>query len=287
MIDKSLPSGYFMIANSTQETDYLRLAYATALSIKLTQNKEHNSVSVATRTPEIVKNFKFSWVFDQVIAYDGPKGMNARSRAYEFTPYKETVFLDSDLLFLNDVSHWWPYMQKHDLYVATRPMTFRGDTMTDRCYRYVFDSNQLPDFYSGWLYFKQSRETTKFFRVLEALTDHPELWKEQLEGYRFEDIPTDEACALTAKMLDIVEDMSNPKVPFPRFTHMKSRSQGLGSDSYNWTEHIPFYYNSDGHVKIGPYAQTDILHYTKKDLITDNFISLLETQVWNKFKDDM
>ncbi len=287
MIEKDLEQGYFMIANSTKDTNYLKLAYATALSIKLTQPKGYNSVSIATTTPDVVNNFKYCWVFDVVANYEGPKGMNARSRAYEFTPYKETVFLDSDLLFLTDVSHWWSHMKKHDLYIATRPMTFRGETMTNRYYRHVFDVNQLPDFYSGWLYFKPSRETTKFFRVLEALTDYPELWKDHLKEYRFESLPTDEACALTAKMLDIVEDMSNPLLPFPRFTHMKSQCQGLGSDDYNWTEHIPFLYTNDMQVRIGPYFQTDILHYTKKDLITDKFINTLETLVWNKYKDVM
>jgi hypothetical protein len=285
MIEKTLPQGYFMIANSTRETDYLKLAYVTALSIKLTQPEGYNAVSVATTNPDIVSNYRFSWVFDNVIAYEGPKGMNARSRVYQHTPYKETVFLDSDLLFLNDVSHWWHYMQKHDLYIATRPMTFRGETMTNRYFRATIDNNKLPDFYSGWLYFKQSRETTKFFRVLEALTDYPEAWKEQLDSYNFESIPTDEACALTAKMLDIVEDMSNPNVPFPRFTHMKSHCQGLGATDYNWTDQLPFYYDADLNVKLGPYAQTDILHYTKKDLITDNFVTTLENQIWNKFKD--
>jgi len=287
MISKEFNLGYFMIANNTQTTDYLRLAYATALTIKLTQPQGFNSVSIATTTPKVVQNLKLKWVFDTVINYDGPKGMNARSRAYEHTPYKETIFLDSDLLFLSDVSHWLPFVRKHDLYVATRPMTFRGETMTDRYYRYVVDQNKLPDFYSGWLYFKQSRETTKFFRVLEALTDYPELWKEQLEDYKFDSIPTDEACALTAKMLDMVEDMSNPAVPFPRFTHMKGRSQGLGATDYEWTERIPFYYDGDLNIKIGPYAQSDILHYTKKDLITDNFINTLESLVWNKYKDVM
>ncbi len=285
MIEKELPKGYVMIANPTQDTDYLKLAYATALTIKLTQPEEFNKVSIATTQPQVVQNFKLSWIFDHVVKYEGPKGMSCRSRVYEYTPYKETVFLDSDLLFLNDVSHWWLHMQKHDLYVCTRPMTFRNETMTSRVYRYVFDQNKLPDFYSGWLYFKQSRETTKFFRVLEAITDYPELWKEQLVDYKFENIPTDEACALTAKMLDIVEDISNPTLPFPRFTHMKGRSQGFGSTDYDWTEQIAFYYTDDLKIKIGPYSQTDILHYTKKDLITDNFINKLEMTVWNKFKD--
>jgi hypothetical protein len=283
MIEKDLNLGYFMVANSTASVDYLRLAYVTALSIKLTQPKEFNQVAIATLTPEKVNEFAHPWVFDRVIKFDQrPRGMDARARAYEFTPFKETVFLDSDLLFLNPVDHWWDHMRKHDLYVATRPMTFRNTTATSKQYRKVFVDNDLPDFYSGWLYFKESRETAKFFHVLQALTDHPDLWRKQLTNCNYLTLPTDEACALTAKMLDIVEDMSNPELPFPRFTHMKPACQGLGTVVKDWSEQLLFHYDSDLNIKIGPYSQVDILHYTIKTLLTDRFIETLEKKVWNK-----
>jgi hypothetical protein len=284
MIEKDLDLGYFMVANSTASVDYLRLAYITALSIKLTQPEEFNQVAIATLTPERVNEFTHPWVFDRVIKFDQrPRGMDARARAYEFTPFKETVFLDSDLLFLNPVDHWWDHMRKHDLYVATRPMTFRNTTATSKQYRKVFVDNDLPDFYSGWLYFKESRETAKFFHVLQALTDYPELWKKQLINCNYLTLPTDEACALTAKMLDIVEDMSDPKLPFPRFTHMKPACQGLGTVVKDWSEQLLFHYDNNLNIKIGPYSQIDILHYTIKNLLSDRFIETLEKKVWNKF----
>jgi len=283
MIEKDLDLGYFMMANSSVGTDYLKLAYVTALTIKLTQPKGFNQVAIATMTPDRVKEFNHPWVFDRVIKYDQrARGMDARARGYEFTPFKETVFLDSDLLFLNPVDHWWDHMRKHDLYIATRPMTFRNTTATSKHYRKVFVDNNLPDFYSGWFYFKESRETSKFFHVLQALTDYPETWKKQLINCNYVSLPTDEACALTAKMLDIVEDMSSLTMPFPRFTHMKPACQGFGSAIKDWTEQVLFYYDNDLNIKIGPYAQTDILHYTIKDLISDRFIELLERKVWNK-----
>jgi hypothetical protein len=175
-------------------------------------------------------------------------------------------------------------MQKHDLWCATRPMTFRNTTMDSKYYRQVFLDNNLPDFYSGWLYFKQSRETTKFWDVMRALTDFPDTWKQQLVNTRFESIPTDEACALTAKMLDMVEDMSDTRLPFPRFTHMKSKSQGLGHQTDEWTDSLSFYYTDELKIRLGPYIQQDILHYNKKDLISEEFINLMEDKVWNKYK---
>ena len=288
MIEKTFDRGYFMMATPTRTVDYLKLAYVTALTIKLTQPEHLNKVAVATTVPLRINNFKHSWVFDSVSKYDQrAQGMDVRARAYQFSPFKETVFLDSDLLFLNPIDHWWDHMSKYEMYIATHPMTFRNTKMVDKYYRKVFIDNNLPDFYSGFFYFKESLETSKFFHVLQALTDYPELWKSQLEGYRFENIPTDEACALAAKMLDIVEDMSNPTLPFPRFTHMKPRCQGFGNTANKWTDHIPFYYDQDLQIKIGPYAQADILHYTQKDLLTDEFIEQLELKVWNKYKNVM
>jgi hypothetical protein len=88
-------------------------------------------------------------------------------------------------------------------------------------------------------------------------------------------------------MLDMVEDMSDPALPFPRFTHMKSRSQGFGESATEWTDYIAFYYNKDFNVKIGPYHQQDILHYTQKNLISGNLVNMLEEKVWHKYKDIM
>ena len=52
----------------------------------------------------------------------------------------------------------------------------------------------------------------------------------------------------------------------------------------DWSEQVLFLYDNDLNIKIGPYAQTDILHYTIKNLITDRFIELLEEKVWNRYK---
>jgi len=49
-----------------------------------------------------------------------------------------------------------------------------------------------------------------------------------------------------------------------------------------WTDHVGFYVNKQGNIKIGNYQQHGIIHYVEKDLITDEVISILEEISWKK-----
>jgi hypothetical protein len=65
---------------------------------------------------------------------------------------------------------------------------------------------------------------------------------------------------------------------------MKPASQGLGTVVKDWSEQLLFHYDNDLNIKIGPYSQVDILHYTIKNLLSDRFVETLEEKVWNKLK---
>ena len=59
--------GYFIIAQNNQEYDYIRMAYALALSIKNTQSTIKN-VSIALPGAEgNLLTEKQQWIFDDVI----------------------------------------------------------------------------------------------------------------------------------------------------------------------------------------------------------------------------
>jgi hypothetical protein len=49
-----------------------------------------------------------------------------------------------------------------------------------------------------------------------------------------------------------------------------------------WTYQVGFYLNLQGHLKIGNFQQYDIFHYVEKDLITDEYVSILEEILWKK-----
>ena len=268
-----MSKGYLLFAINSPTVDYVKLAYACALSIKLTQPEGYNSVSIVTENPNNV-DFKHN-IFDHIIEYQGPTGMDVRSRGYDFTPYDETVLLDSDLLFLNKVDHYWEAVKDMEILIATCPRNYRHQRFKYGHYRKVFVDHQLDDVYSAWTYFKKTANVQEFFDTVKLLTDNPAFTiKEMLPKGVMKTVPTDEAFALALKITEI--DAVRPEWPFPSITHMKGLVQGWHRPTNEWTDKVRMLVHSDAQVKIGVWQQTDILHYVTKSLITDEVIETLE-----------
>jgi putative methionine-R-sulfoxide reductase with GAF domain len=49
-----------------------------------------------------------------------------------------------------------------------------------------------------------------------------------------------------------------------------------------WSDHIGFYINKRGELKLGNYQQLDIVHYVEKDKINAEVINILEEIAWKK-----
>lgn len=268
--------GYLLFAINSKDVDYVRLAYACALSIKNTQPAGYNSVSLVTHNAEAVRQ-QYS-IFDHVIEYNGPTGMDVRSRGYDFTPYDETILLDSDQLFLNPLDHWWDAVKDRDIFIATCPKTYRRKSFKYGYYRKVFKDLELPDVYSAWTYFKKDSEITKdFFEIVKLITDNPEYFKKTIfKTLPIPNIPTDEAFALAVKMLDLEGIATDTSWGFPSITHMKAVVQGWNSRETEWVDKVRLSVDQAGKVKIGVWQQTDLLHYVNKTVITDEVIKILE-----------
>ena len=270
-----MDKGYLLFA--IDNPIYARLAYTCALSIKLTQPEGYNGVSVVTNMPDEFSKYKT--VFDQVIAYEGPAGMDSRSRAYDYTPYYETVLIDSDMLFLTPVDHYWSIMGGRELFISTAPQTHRGQLFKYGYYRQVFAENSWPDVYNAWTYFKQESTAKKFFDLVKEITDNPDPYiKMFMPNTVYKTVPTDESFALALCILDLV-DTATTSWDFPRITHMKPAVQAWPESVYDWTDKLRFSVTDNLQVKLGVWQQSDLLHYVKKDLITDNLITALEQRL--------
>ena len=92
-------------------------------------------------------------------------------------------------------------------------------------------------------------------------------------------VGTDEAFSLSAKILGIENEIGYD-LEFPKVVHMKPMIQNWPWPADDWTDHIGFYLNKNGNLKLGNYNQTDIVHYVNKELITDEIISILEEIAW-------
>jgi hypothetical protein len=276
--------GYLIIVSTSDNADYLELAYGLALSIKHTQKPGYDQVALVIDDIESVKELNSSWVFDHVIEWDKESFWDGRSWMDAVTPFDNTVCLDADMLFLRDYSHWIDYFVSNtELYVTNKSYNYRGEIVNSDEYRRAFTKNNLPNLYSFYTFFKKDSELAKeFFTLGRYIIKHPtEFSNVFLSEYRPKIVGTDEAFALSARLLDIQDEISY-ELEFPRVVHMKPSLQNWPWPATAWSDHIGFYLNRKGQLKLGNYQQYDIVHYVEKDKINKEMINILEELVWKK-----
>lgn len=267
-----MSKGYVILAQNSDRGDYLTMAYTLALSIKATQ-KKINSVSLITDVVDAVPQH-YRAVFDHIIeipwfddALQSAWKIENRWKIYHITPYEETVVLDADMLFLTDVSHWWKYLSKnHEMCFVNSPITYRNEVITETYYRKVFVDNNLPNFYSAFMYFKKCDLAEQYWKMVEVVTKH---WKIFYSTYLPESRPNhlsmDVVFSLAAKIMNIQDYM----IPTNHitFVHMKGRCQNWKLNSDDWRNYAAAYIDKRGNLKVGNHKQTGIFHYTEKEFV--------------------
>ena len=276
--------GYLLVVAENEFVDYLQLAYALAISIKNTQKSGFNQVALVINDKQKLKDLNSSWVFDHVIEWNQETFWDGRSWMDHLTPFEYTVCLDVDMLFMRDYSHWVEYfIENSELYVANKSYTYRGEIAVDHHYRKTFIKNDLPNLYSMYTFFKKDSEAVKeFFDLGRYIIKNPiEFSNIFLSDHKPRVVGTDESFALAAKILDITDDIAYP-LEFPRVVHMKPMIQNWPWPADCWSDHVGFYLNQKGKLKIGNYQQHDIVHYVEKDKINKEMINILEEVLWKK-----
>jgi len=270
--------GYLIIVNTKTDVDYLRMADALCMSIKSTQKHDYSKVAlVIDDTKKLVGSRDFVY-YDHVIEWNQESGWDGRSWMDQLTPFDYTVCLDADMLFLSDHSKWIESLiENFQLFLPNRAYTYKNEIITDDSYRKTFTANDLPNLYSFFTFFKKDSELCQEFFSLGRY-----IIKNQLEFanlYLSKKTPkvigTDEAFALSSKILDITDQIT-ADLEFPRVVHMKPLVQnwGLGADKV--TDVVGFYVKKNAKIKIGNHLQSNIIHYVEKDLIDDEMLEDLK-----------
>ena len=276
--------GYLIVISKNDSVDYLKLAYALALSIKNTQREGFDKVALITDDVQSVKRLKSPWVFDRVIKWDQETHWDGRSWMDKLSPWDQTICLDADMLFFRDYSHWVEYfIENTELYIPNKSYTYRGEVVIDSYYRKTFVHNNLPNLYSFYTFFKKDSEIAEeFFSLGRYILKNPNEFKNLfLEKYIPKVVGTDEAFSLAAKILDIQDDISYD-LEFPKVVHLKPMIQNWPWPADKVSDHVGFYFDLQGKLKIGNYQQQDIVHYNEKNYVTDEIISILEEILWKK-----
>lgn len=157
---------------------YLRMGRALALSIRQHGNEEQ--LAVVTDTPEY-----FEEVYDHVIPVDLGYGSGVTQKLHldRYTPFEETLFIDSDCLLYGRPETLWDFFAVDRGIGArsVRPLT-HGDTCQgvrdfDR-YLDHFDLKSIPNLKGGFYYFDGSGEALEVFetaRDIYAIREDVEL----------------------------------------------------------------------------------------------------------------
>ena len=274
--------GFVTFAQNTDNVDYLELAYLQCLNIKATQKNNSYAVIVDAATRGKV-NERHSNTFDYIIdlptdyslTFSTSKFAN-EPQVFSLTPFKETVKLESDLLFTRSIDHWWTAFRLRNVCLSTGAKNYRGISSSIRKYRQLLDENNLPDVYNGLMYFRYSREAADFFNVAHLINYHWDIYREELKNC-MEETPTTDVVYAIAALISGPDSVTIPTMDFINFVHMKSGFNGW-SDAQSWLETVVNERDGDI-IRINNINQYLPVHYHDKNYATQELIKYYERRI--------
>lgn len=275
--------GFVTIAQNTKTVDYLTLAYVQAMNIKSLHKDAKYAVIVDKNTHNQITSKHFK-VFDHIITLpydenptDSEWKLLNEYQVCKLSPFKETIKLESDLLFTRNVDHWWDAFRLKDIVLSTGCKTYRQTPGTSRLYRKFFDDNNLPDTYNGMMYFRYSQNAYEFFNLAKLILHEWESLKAfGLKNCRESTPSTDVLYALTAKIFG-VERCTIPTMDFINFVHLKPAINGWGTSDVPWYNMV-MSERDDNMIRVNNLNQYYPVHYHDKKYITKEIIDYYEQQ---------
>jgi hypothetical protein len=273
-----MSKGFCLLAQNNDTTNYVRQAYALALSL----HKYNTDQRISLITNDIIP-VEWQSVFDQIIPIpwtDSAEGeawkIHNRWKVYHASPYEETIVLEADMLIVSDITHWWEELSKRELFFTSNVNTYRNEVVTSRYYRKTFDSNELPNLYSALHYFKKGDTAKEFYTLLEIVVNNWALFYSKYAKENYQKWCSIDLCAaIVSKILGNEKEITDSS-SFITMTHMKPAAQKWKAVPEKWTSVLGRYYRNDGVLLLGNFLQTGILHYVEDEFLTDDIIEKLK-----------
>lgn len=264
MIDK----GVLTVAQNS-DTDYIRLAYLQRQSLLKTNPGLPYAIVTDTVTNQDMSDNVRSF-FDQVVvlsddlALDQTWKQRNESQLFWITPFRETIKVEADLIFTGTINHWWNGLRVRDVVISQGCVDFRGKTATSRTYRKLFDANQLPDLYTGLMYWRRSKTAQQFFSTVRNIHDNWDEVKQCLIRVGKDDPGSNDVVfSLAAKIVG--EEKVTAPIPYFRMAHFKPSINGL-NESFPWHQQLMHDYD-DMNLIVAGQRQTYPVHYHDKGWI--------------------
>jgi hypothetical protein len=266
-----LDKGIVLLAQNNSKDNYVEQATALAASIN-----QFNSIPVTLITDDEVSDYSKKY-FDQILpiawgdmAVESEWKVENRWKVFHQSPYKETIVMDTDMLVTKDIEYLWDYYSNYDMFFTTNPVTYRGERISSNYYRKMFKENNLPNIYSALYYFKKTEFTHNFFAYLELVIKNFDDFQEDLcPNLKQDSVSFDVAAAMTLKLMDIADDVTNEENNTSKFVHMKPHVQNWKKPREKWQSLVPVHFTKSLDLYIGNYRQTEIFHYTEKDFLVN------------------
>lgn len=269
--DPTDDKGYFTFVQNSPTVDYLNTAYLQALSIKCTQGINKYAIAVDNETKELITD-EHKKVFDYIIDIPDDEATHSEWKlenewkAWFCTPFKETIKLDSDILFTRNIDHWWKICQAKDVCCASKIRDYEGNISAVDTFRKLHKLNNLPNLYSGFTYFRYTRFSRDFFiAVRDVFQNWPIFRDTVLKECLHDKANTDEAYAIAAVLVG-EEDCYNPAQDIPTFVHMKGPINGWPNT--DWTDKVYAQLDDDANLTVGFNRQVYPFHYVNKEFAT-------------------
>ena len=272
-----MTQGYVVIAQNNT-TDYVRQAYALALSIKATQ-PTINSISLVTN--DVVPEEYLS-AFDKIIPIPFGDSASAsewkvenRWKLYHASPYDETIVLDVDMLVLDNIERVWEWVGDRNLFFTSHVTDYKHRIIVDKTYRKMFVENDLPNLYCGMFYFKKSDQTLEFFKLIEFITyNWQKMYYEIAPKQSQKFFSMDVTVSIAAKILGIDDIIVNVNSPFT-FTHMKPALQGWEPIPESCLSQLLINFTDTRELYLNNFKQYGVFHYVEDEFLTDEIIKKL------------
>jgi len=271
-----MKKGFLTLAQNG-EHDYLKMAYVLSMSLKLSQ-KKINNISVIVNEGTIIPDKYRTW-FDKIIFVEIPKSewkVENKWQYYWLSPYDETIVLDADMLFFNDIEEWWKMLSNFEINFTTKVRNYRNEIITSDYYRKTFTKNNLPTLYTAFFYFQKSKKNEDFFNFLRIIFENWEQFYERVLKDPPKFLSGDVVYSLAAKSF-FNRNWYNLS-DFLSFVHMRSRLQD--EDIFDkWTKELPVFfttYNKKIELKVNNFNQFYPFHYIEKEFLNEEVIKLYE-----------
>lgn len=270
--------GYLVLAQNSENVDYVQQAYALALSLHASQDTCLISLVTNDPVPD-----EYKTVFDKIIPIPGNDDaanslwkVENRWKLYHVTPYDETIVFDTDMLVFKSFNSIWDTLSKYDVFFASRVLDFKGNQVNDHYNRKMFNENSLPNLYFGLHYFKKNKPALDFYNTLAFVVANWErVYFDIAPKSKQKWVSMDVSAAIAAKILGIDDSIVHPTFDFT-FTHMKANLQGIDPIPSLWTKVLDYYINGQGNLIVSNIQQAGIFHYVENNFLDSTIISALE-----------